>query len=129
MNYVLGDFLIRIKNAYMARKKNVLVPKTKTVKAVGDILKKEKYIKDIKEKEVEGRKMYEVTLGYQNRTPALMDVHIISKPSLRVYVGKDDIKTLLREMGTHILSTNDGMMSGRQAIKKGVGGEVICHVI
>jgi len=129
MNYTVGDFLIRVKNAYMASRTDLTVPHAKTVKAVADILKRENYIKDIKEIEVDGKKVLEIKLDYSNREPSMLDVKIISKPSLRIYVRKNEVKTLLRELGTHVLSTNQGVLTANDAVKKGVGGELICHVV
>lgn len=129
MNYTIGDFLIRLKNAYMAHRNETNVPYAKTVLAVGKILAEEGYIKEIKDTEVDGRKALLAKLSYTNRMPSLLDVEIISKPSFRVYVTSSETKKLLRNMGTHIISTNEGIVSARTAAKKNLGGELICHVI
>lgn len=129
MNYTIGDFLIRVKNAYMAGRHELTVPHAKMTKSVAQILKKENYITDVKEREKEGRKVLEISLGYHNRTPSILDVKIISKPSLRVYVKKNEMRSLTRKMGTHILSTSQGIVTADDATKKSLGGEVICHIV
>lgn len=129
MNYTTGDFLIRLKNAYMAHRTEAIVPFAKTTMALGAVLKEEGYIKDINEEVIEGKKMIKVKLSYTNRAPSMLDVIIISKPSFRVYVTKNEAKGLLRDMGTHIVSTNGGVLSAQNAVKKGLGGELICRVI
>lgn len=129
MNYTIGDFLIRLKNAYMAHRTETQVPYAKTVMAVGKILAEEGYIKEITNTEVDGKKALVAKLSYTNRQPSMLDVEIISKPSFRVYVTNTEAKKLLRNMGTHIISTNQGIITARTAAKKNLGGELICHVI
>lgn len=128
MNYTIGDTLIRIKNAYLARKDNVVLAYSKPSLSLAKILAEEKYIKNVKEEEVNGKKQIVAQLLYIDRSPAIMNIKIISKPSLRHYIKKEDISNINKELGIHVLSTNNGMMTHKKAFKKGLGGEVICHV-
>ncbi|RJQ25890.1 30S ribosomal protein S8 [Candidatus Parcubacteria bacterium] len=128
MNYLIGDFLIRIKNAYMGGKKEVIFPYSKAVLSIAKILKEEGYIKEVKEKEEDGKKGFIINLVYKEKKPAIEDIKIISKPSVHVYVGKNKIKKIVGAHGLGIVSTSNGMMTAKNAIKKGVGGEVICQI-
>ena len=125
--YTIGDFLISVKNAYRAHKKSVSYPRSNSVVALGKILAKEGYVTSVKEAEVEGRKTVEIELKYSGRIPAVTDIKLISKPSVHRYAGKNGLKTVARH-GIGILSTNMGMMTTRDAMKNGVGGELICQI-
>src|SRR5581483_653976 len=85
MNYTIGDFIIRVKNAVMANRKTVELPYSKLCKAVGQVLVKEKFLSQIREEEVDGKKKLVAQLSYEKRIPAFTDVRLISRPSLRVY--------------------------------------------
>jgi small subunit ribosomal protein S8 len=128
MNYTIGDFIIQLKNAALARKKELYMPFSKLKKAVGKVLIKEGFLEEIKEETIEGKKILYVKLRYQSRRPALTDVKIISKPSLRIYIGSDEIYKHQGRATTAILSTNSGILSGKEAIKKKTGGELLFKV-
>ena len=126
MNYLVSDFILRVKNGYMARRRDVSMPFSNINQAIAKVLVKEGYLSDVKITEVEGKKTIFVTLRYENRRPVLHDVEVISKPSLRVYAGSDKMaKTLRKGSALAIISTSQGIMTGRDAQKKGVGGEVL----
>jgi len=126
MNYIVGDFAIRIKNAVLARRRKVIFPYTKLVKNLGDLLTKSHYLRNVKEEMVDGKKAITAEVVYENRLPVFTDVTIISKPSLRVHVTKEELmKRQRRNVGSIIVSTNAGLMTGRDAIKKGLGGELL----
>ena len=127
MNYVLGDFLIRVKNAYMAHINEIEVPYSKASLSVGQILVKEGYLSSIKVDE-KGNKKINAKLTYINRVPAISDIKIVSKPSVREYVTAQELKRKKNEFGIHILSTNKGVMSDKEALDKGLGGELICKI-
>lgn len=124
MNYPIGDFLIRLKNASLAGRKSVVTDSSKLVKAVAQVLEKEGYLTDIVEKE--GK--LSVKLAFRKKSPILVDVVLISKPGLRVYMGKEDLDSI-KGPSIFILSTSQGVLSGRQAVKKGLGGEVIAKIL
>lgn len=129
MNYTIGDFIIRIKNAVMANRKTVELPYSKLCKAVGQVLVKEKFLTQIKEEELDGKKKLIAHIAYDKRMPAFTDVRLISKPSLRVYSkASDQSKLRGRGIGKIIVSTSKGIMTGQDAVKQGIGGELLFKV-
>ena len=122
-NYPVGDFLIRVKNAGLARKRQVEVPKNKVIKEVAKALKRLRYLDEIGEKE--GKLV--VKLSYRKKEPLLTDLKLVSKPGLRVYQGADELAKK-RGLSTYIVSTPKGILSLKEALKKRVGGEVIAEV-
>lgn len=103
-----------------------MIPKTKLNHSLAQILVKTGFIEKIgtsREKET-----LLLGLKYVKRKPALSDLKIISRPSLRVYISKKEISQVLGGLGIAILSTNQGLMTGREARKKGLGGELLCEV-
>lgn len=127
MNYPTGDFLIRIKNAYAASKKEMSFPYTKAAFAIAKILEEEKYVKKVKEATDEGKRNIIVELLYAGRKPALQDIKLVSKPSVHEY---SDLKKIRKESryGITIITTNKGIMTAAKAQKAGAGGEIICRV-
>lgn len=128
MNYTIGDFVIQLKNAALARKKELYVPYSNIQKAIAKVLVKEGFLEDVKEEEIEGKKLLYVKLRYQRRRPTVTDIALISKPSLRVYIGSDEIAKKQGQAKTVVLSTNMGLITGRDAIKKKVGGELLFKI-
>jgi small subunit ribosomal protein S8 len=128
MNYTIGDFIIQLKNAALTRKKELVTPYANIKKAVAKVLMKEGFLEAVKEDTVEGRKMLVVNLRYARRKPTLTDVKLVSKPSLRIYVESKEISKKQGRSETAIISTNLGVLTGKEAIKKGVGGELLFKV-
>ncbi len=128
MNYVIGDFIIQLKNASLAHKKAVVAPYANLSKAVASVLKKEGFVSAVSEEVIDEHKMLVVTLRYARRKPVITDVDVVSKPSLRTYVGASDIARTQGRATTAILSTNIGVITGKEAIKKGVGGELLFKI-
>ena len=126
--YTIGDFLIQLKNGYMAHKKEVVYPYARIVDSLGKILADEGYIKKTSVVENEGRRMVSVELLYKNKRPAMKDVKLVSKPSLHRYVTKTKIKRFAGNFGISVVSTSRGVMTGKEALKQGVGGELICEI-
>ena len=124
INYPVGDFLVRLKNACMAKHKSVSTDATKLIKAVAEVLKKEGYLDSVEEKD--GK--VNVVLTYRKKEPVMLDVKLVSKPGLRIYMTKEDVE---RKKGptTLILSTSRGLMSSKEAIKKSIGGEAIAEIL
>ena len=122
-NYPVGDFLIRIKNAAIAKNHDLVVTKTSLVKEVAKILEKSGYIINLRE---EGNNLL-MNLTYIRKEPVLMDIRLISKPGLRVY---KNVKGLKEHKGPSLLivSTPRGLMTGSGALKSNVGGEIIAEV-
>ena len=128
MNYPIASFLTQIKNAYMARKKTIVFPNSKVIEAIGNILVKEGYVKSVKVTKDGVKSNIEVILLYHSHTPSMTDVKIISKPSIHRYSKKDEVKKSINRFKTNILSTNQGIMTAKEASKKNIGGELICTI-
>lgn len=124
----ISDFIIRIKNGYLARHKTVSAPYGKRLLELGKILAREKFIEEVKQEKQDGKQQLLVTLSYPKRKPALLGILRVSKPGLRVYVRRSRIPRVLGGLGAVILSTPQGLMTGKEAIKKNLGGEVVCKV-
>ncbi|MCI0347806.1 MAG: 30S ribosomal protein S8 [Acidobacteriales bacterium] len=125
----VADFLARVRNAIQARHPKVDVPSSKLKLEIARILKEEGYIANFKPMEEEGRKFVRVFLKYSNNNePVITDLTRISRPGCRVYVGRYEIPRVLGGLGINILTTPRGVMTGREARKQGVGGEILCEV-
>lgn len=124
----VSDFIIRVKNGYHARLKEVYMPYAKITKAIAQVLVKEGYLSAVKETEHEGSKQLQISLRYHNRKPVFHEVAIVSKPSLRIYVDAKKIASEKDRTATAIVSTSSGIMTGREAVKKGVGGELLFKI-
>jgi len=126
--YTTGDFLIRIKNAYMARKREVELAYSKNNLAIGKVMVEEGYLGKIVEKDAEGKKVLHAELVYRERMPAVKEIKLISTPSVHVYVKSTEIPRAQGGFGITIVSTPEGVLSGKKAKKKGLGGKVICQI-
>ena len=128
----LGDMLTRIRNALAVGHGTVPVYASKMTARVAEILKDEGYLDDYAIVEVGAAKMLNLTLRYsgerRERTAAISDLKRISKPGRRVYCGRDEIPRVLSGIGIAIMSTPKGVITGKQAKRLGVGGEVLCYV-
>lgn len=125
----VADFLARIRNAYSARHQKVDAPASKLKLEIARILKEEGYIANFKSVEEDGKKIVRVYLKYgPNNEAVISTIKRVSRPGCRVYVGRDEIKRVLGGLGINILTTPKGVMTGRQARKEGVGGELLCEV-
>lgn len=125
----IADMLTRIKNGYQARKDVVLLPWSKIKEEIGQILLKEGYLKDMKSKGTKAKdKVLELELKYEGRKPALNEIKRISKPGLRIYAKVTKIPRVRFGFGITIVSTPKGLMIGKEAKKKKLGGEIICQI-
>ncbi len=126
----LGDFLIRIKNGYLAKKKAVRVPWSKMKEKMAEILVKEGFLRDSKVRNDENSnfKLLELKLKYVDKEPVLNEVKRISKPGVRIYAKADKIPRVKGGKGITIISTSYGLMTDKEARKKNQGGEVICQI-
>ncbi len=128
MNYLLGDFLIRIKNAYMAGRPEVVSPWSKMIEKMAHLLKVNTFIKSYLVVDVDGKKTIKVQLFYKTDSSLpLVMVKIFSKPGRRFYAGALEIP-YPQEGKLVIMSTPKGLMTGRQARKKNLGGEVLVEL-
>ncbi|MBX4209697.2 MAG: 30S ribosomal protein S8 [Mollicutes bacterium PWAP] len=124
----ISDMLIRIKNANQRKHRTVLMPYSKVKEVILNILLIEGFISDVKTTGEGIKKELSVTLKYKNNVKVITGVKRISKPSLRVYVSNSEIPQVLSGYGTAIISTSNGMITGKKAKELGVGGEVIAYV-
>ena len=125
----VADMLTRIRNAIQMRHESVLLPHSKVKLAIAKILKEEGYIRDYDLPRGHAHPTLRLHLAYRGRRePAISGLKRVSKPGLRVYVGKGEIPRVYGGLGVAILSTSGGVMAGRQAWRRGVGGELLCYV-
>ena len=124
----VADFLARIRNAIRARHQKLDVPASKLKAEIARILKEEGYISNYKTQEEEGKQILRVYLKCGGQEAAIRDLARVSRPGCRVYVGRDEIKRVQGGLGISILTTPKGVMTGRQARREGVGGELLCEV-
>ncbi len=124
----IADMLTRIRNAITARKDTVEIPASNMKKAIADILLSEGYVKDVKIVEDGYNGKIAITLKYSDKKSVITGLQRASKPGLRAYSGVDTMPRVLGGMGTVILSTNKGILTGKQAKAANVGGEVLCYI-
>jgi len=124
----IADMLTRIRNGQKARKVSVSMPASKAKEAVAKVLKQEGYITDYSTDGEGVSKALNVDLKYFEGVPVIEHIQRSSRPGLRIYRGKEDLPKVLGGLGIAIVSTSAGVMSDRQARKKGIGGEVLCVV-
>ncbi|MEI6350833.1 MAG: 30S ribosomal protein S8 [Verrucomicrobiota bacterium] len=124
----IADFLTRLRNSTAARKAESLVPYSKIKVEIARILKQEGYISDYELDTTGTFPVIRISLKYVNRTGAITGLKRVSKPGLRRYVGSQDIPRVLGGLGISILSTPRGVISGREAKKQNVGGELLAYV-
>jgi len=125
----IADMLTRIRNANMAGHESTEVPASRVKIAIAKILKEEGYIKYFKTVRNRKQGVIKIFLRYGPKKERVINgIERVSKPGLRCYVGKDEIPRVLGGMGIVILTTSKGIMTGENARRLGVGGEVICRV-
>ncbi len=110
MNHSVSDFLIRIKNASLAQRREVILPYSNINKEIGKVLEKEGFLEDVKELKDGVKKTIQAQIKYEKRKPVLNDLKIVSKPSLRVYRASKNIRNI-EKRGKHkvVLSTSFGV--------------------
>ena len=126
----IGNYLTKIRNAYMAKHKVVDVPCSNIKKDITKILKYQGYILNYKFVENGNQGVIRIALKYDlvTKIPAIKKIKRVSKPGLRNYTGKDNLPRVLNGLGIAIISTSKGVMTDKEARKTKVGGEVICLV-
>ncbi len=125
----IADMLTRIRNAIMARHDSVLIPSSKMKLSITRILKAEGFISDYEVLKGKSHRVIKVHLKYDDKNqPILYGLERVSKPGLRVYTGQKEIPRVYGGLGIAIVSTPKGIMTGQQAWRKGVGGELLCYV-
>ncbi len=124
----IADMLTRIRNAAMAGLKQTAMPSSKEKAAIAGVLKSEGYIKEFTVVEDGVKRQLVIDLKYVNGKAVIEGLERVSKPSCRVHCGSREIPRVRNGLGTVILTTPNGVMSGREAAKQNVGGEVLCYV-
>jgi small subunit ribosomal protein S8 len=125
----IADMLSRVRNANRAMHDSVAMPTSRMKEEIARLLKEEGYIKDYRVVAGEPYSSLVIELKFgRNRERVLTDLKRVSKPGRRVYARKDRLPRVLGGLGTSILSTSTGVITGRQAAERGVGGEVIAFV-
>ena len=123
----IADCLTRIRNGLMRGKDFVFIPYSKLKHDLVNVLVAEGYLK-ASNKTDDSKPMIKVELKYHNELPVIKDLKRISKPSLRKYSGASDIDSVKGGLGSFIISTNQGLMTDKEAKAKNVGGEILCEV-
>jgi len=129
VNDPIADMLTRIRNANASLKESVEMPASTMKLEIAKVLKKEGYIKDYSI--VRGQSYDKIVLDLkygEDRQRVISGLKRVSKPGRRVYAKKDSIPKVLGGLGTAVLSTSKGIMTGRDAEKQGIGGEVVCFI-
>ena len=127
---VIADMLTRIRNANMVGAEFALVPASKVRLAIAKVIRDEGFIKDYEVlKDSAPQRVIKIHLKYdETKEPILRGLKRVSKPGLRVYAGKNEIPRVYGGAGIAVMSTTDGIMTGKEAWKKGIGGEVLCYI-
>jgi small subunit ribosomal protein S8 len=127
MSDPISDMLTRIRNASRALLPAVELPHSRMKESLAQILKKEGYVAEVS---VDGKtiKKLKIQLKYQGKKSVIEGLKRISKPGLRKYVGATEIPRVLGGLGVSIVSTSEGVMTGTQAKKKNLGGELLCYI-
>jgi small subunit ribosomal protein S8 len=123
----IADMLARINNGYLARKTSIELPWSKTKESLAKIFSAEGYLENCQVRKSDNHKILELTLKYNQKTPAVSLIRRISRPSLRVYAKKNNLPQA-RGLGITVISTSKGLMTDKDARKKGLGGEIICEI-
>jgi small subunit ribosomal protein S8 len=123
----IADMLTRIRNASRAELPTVMIPHSKMKESLARLLLKEGYVSAVG---VEGdkKKQLKLTLKYTGRQGVIEGIRRISRPGLRNYVGSTEIPRVRGGLGVAVISTPEGVMSGNEARRKNLGGEVVCHI-
>jgi small subunit ribosomal protein S8 len=127
MSDPISDLLTRIRNASQAMLPEVSVPHSKLKESIAHVLKREGYVAEVS---VEGKlpKLIKIKLKYTGRKSVIEGLRRVSSPGLRRYTGSQEVPRVRGGLGTSILSTSEGIMTGMQARKKNVGGELLCEI-
>lgn len=124
----IADMLTRIRNGQSALLADVTMPSSKIKVAIAGVLKDEGYIVDFAIEENEGMKSLKIFLKYFDNKPVIEMIKRVSRPGLRHFTSVREMPVVMDNLGIAIVSTSEGVMTGRSAVAKGQGGEVLCYV-
>lgn len=129
-NDTIADMLTRIRNATLVRHQTVEIPSTRMTRSIAQVLKEEGFIADVAESGEGIKRQLVISLKYKgrNRQPIIRNLTRVSKPGLRVYSNRKDLPRVLGGIGIAIISTSSGIMTDRDARRRGIGGEVLCYI-
>ncbi|WP_448561484.1 30S ribosomal protein S8 [Trichothermofontia sp.] len=130
VNDTIADMLTRIRNANLARHQTTEVPSTNMTRSIARVLQEEGFIEGFEDVGEGVKRRLVITLRYRdkNRRPTITALRRVSKPGLRVYSNRKELPRVLGGIGIAIISTSNGIMTDREARRRGVGGEVLCYV-
>jgi len=128
MSDPISDMLTRIRNGGRALLPAVQLPHSRIKESVAKILKTEGYVADVAVEGEKSKKTIKIRLKYNGKKNVIEGLKRISKPGLRKYVGSTEIPRVLNGLGVAIVSTSEGLMTGAQAKKKNLGGELLCYI-
>ncbi len=124
----ISDMLTRIRNAQAVSKKTAEVPYSKLKLDLAKILEKEGFVGKVETKGRKIRKVIEIGLKYDKGEPVISKIRRISKPGCRLYAKKSQLRPVREGYGLSVISTSQGLMTNKEAKKKGLGGEIICEL-
>ncbi len=129
VNDPISDMLTRLRNAGMAKKPELVMPSTKVLVAIAKILQEEGYVNGFEIIDKRPQNQLRITLRYgADKRHTIREIKRVSKPGLRVYAGKDALPRVRSGLGIAIVSTPQGVITGYEARRRGIGGEVLCTV-
>ncbi len=125
----IADMLTRIRNALMVKHDSVLVPRSKAKVSIAKILKDEGFIRDFETINNGPQGNIRIALKYDAKKKSILSgLKRVSKPGLRIYIGKNEIPRIYGGMGVTLISTSQGVMTGKDAWSRGIGGEFLCYI-
>lgn len=124
----IADMLTRIRNASQVRKNEVVLPHSKSKQAVAELLQKSGFIDSVSVTDASIGKTLKIVINAEGTSSRITEIKRLSTPGRRHYVASKEIPTIMRGRGVVIVSTSKGLMTGYDAKKQGVGGELICQV-
>lgn len=129
-NDTIADMLTRLRNAALARHQTTEVPSTKMTRSIARVLHDEGFIADFSEQGEGVKRTLVISLKYKGKTrrPIITSLKRVSKPGLRVYSNRKELPRVLGGIGVAIISTSSGIMTDRDARRRGLGGEVLCYI-
>lgn len=124
----IGDMLVRIQNAYRAKKEMVVIPHSNMKEEIAKVLERRGFIASVEKKGKKARKFLELSLKYKDGAPAFSGARRISKPSRRLYAKADVLRPVRHGQGIAVISTSGGLLSNDEAKAKKLGGEIVAEV-
>lgn len=124
----IADMFTRIRNGQAANHAEVVMPSSKVKAAIAKVLLEEGYIASYNVEQTDGKANLKIELKYFNNKPVIEMLRRISRPGLRIYTKAKEMPEVMDKLGVAIVSTSKGVMTGRQAVAAGQGGEILCYV-